>query len=66
MTEGFFIEQDFGPSVTAFFAEGGVLEPRGDVWIYERDGRSSVATDPYFAVIGAEGNGKGILVWNGE
>lgn len=64
MIPEFFIE-NVSPDITATFANGGRLIKGEVLWTYERDGRSAVAIDPEVAVKGAEGDGRGIQVWNG-
>ncbi len=52
--------------ITAFFADGGILEKAGGVWTYESDGRSSTGRDPESAVIGAEGISLGRTIFEGK
>ena len=65
MTPEFFNEI-IRPDVCVTFANGGRLVRGETLWTYERDGRSCIALEPEQAVIGAEGDGKGILVWKGD
>lgn len=65
MISEFFIEKVI-PDVTAIFANGGRLEKSGVLWVYERDGKSSLAREPEVAITGAEGIGKGMMIWNSE
>lgn len=64
MTREFFIEINI-PDIVATFENGGRLIKGPFLWIYERDGKSSIAKEPDVAVKGAEGDGIGIFVWKG-
>ena len=65
MIKEFFIEE-IGPEVIASFASGGVLARSGDIWSYERDGRSCVAREPETAIEGAEGILNGVRILRGS
>lgn len=65
MTKEFFIELNT-PDIRASFANGGELRKGQVLWSYERDSKSAIAREPEMAVIGAEGDFRGKVIWNSE